>query len=265
MPHLAPESDTVWPDGLVCLLGGRALPRPRGIDTASCTAGAWKTLMRQAGVLAPFASSLPVMAVADGQMFCDGGVRGFLRDADLQTLGDWVVDGRMLGVPDALLNCDDSPLRRFYALRVRSLLRDRFFAGPAAPPEFRALEALCSTKSPSKLITKLYNAAQEQSGGLVMPARAAWERDLGEPIPDGMWRSCCAHMRTLSPNYRLRLLHFKFLHRIYYTPRKLHSMGLVADPRCVRCSAPDAGFFHLAWECEEVYKYWEEVRQRLLI
>ncbi|KAJ1108494.1 hypothetical protein NDU88_005870 [Pleurodeles waltl] len=177
MPHLAPESDSVCPDGLVCVLGRRVLPRSRGIDTISCTAGAWRVLMRRAGLPVPFAPSLPVMAVADAQMFRDGGVRGFLRDADLSVLGDWVVDGRLLDVPGALSNCDGTPLQRFCGLRVRALLRERFFEEPDAPSEFRALEALCSPRSPSKLITKLYNAVQEQGSGLVISARAAWERD----------------------------------------------------------------------------------------
>ncbi|KAJ1162423.1 hypothetical protein NDU88_002891 [Pleurodeles waltl] len=71
-------------------------------------------------------------------------------------------------------------------------------------------------------------------------------------------------MRALSPNYRLRLLHFKFLHLLYYTPKKLHSMGLLADTCCARCGALDAGFFHLAWECAEVYKFWEEIRRSIV-
>ncbi|KAJ1186475.1 hypothetical protein NDU88_003256 [Pleurodeles waltl] len=73
-------------------------------------------------------------------MFRDGGVRGFLRDAGLTVLGDWVVDGRLLDIPEALSDCDGTPLQRFCALRVRALLRDRFLGVPGAPLEFRALE-----------------------------------------------------------------------------------------------------------------------------
>ncbi|KAJ1158094.1 hypothetical protein NDU88_010788 [Pleurodeles waltl] len=199
------------------------------------------------------------MAVADAQVFQDGGVRGFLRDAGLTVLGDWVVEGRLLDISEALSGCDGTALQRFCALRVHALLRERFFGAPGAPSEFRSLEVLCSARSPSKLITKLYNSMQELGGGLGVPSKTAWERDVGEPIPEVMCRSCCAHMKALSPNYRLRLLHFKFLHRLYYTPKRLHSMGLLADACCARCGTQDAGFLHLAWECAEVYNFWEEV------
>ncbi|KAJ1163451.1 hypothetical protein NDU88_003909 [Pleurodeles waltl] len=55
-------------------------------------------------------------------------------------LGDWIVDGRLLDIPDALSDCDGTPLQRFCALRVRALLRDRFLEASGAPSEFRALE-----------------------------------------------------------------------------------------------------------------------------
>ncbi|KAJ1122015.1 hypothetical protein NDU88_000521 [Pleurodeles waltl] len=103
--------------------------------------------MQRSGVTVPYAPSLPVMAIADGQMYRDGGVRGFLREAGLTELRDWMVDGRLLDVSEVLAGCEGTALQRMYVIRVRSLLRTRLCGSTEAPLEFRALEALCSAQT----------------------------------------------------------------------------------------------------------------------
>ncbi|KAJ1096341.1 hypothetical protein NDU88_001484 [Pleurodeles waltl] len=38
----------------------------------------------------------------------------------------------------------------------------------------------------------------------------AWEQDLGMPVTDECRKSCYTHIRTLSPNYRLRPIPLRF-------------------------------------------------------
>ncbi|KAJ1173768.1 hypothetical protein NDU88_005594 [Pleurodeles waltl] len=120
MPHLAPESDSVWR-----VLGSRMQSRVTGIDTVACMMSA---------------------------VFRDRGVHGFLQDAGLTELWDWLVDGRLLDVDEAMAGCEGTALQRFYALRVRALVRDRLFGPAGTLSEFRALEVLCCARSPSKLV-----------------------------------------------------------------------------------------------------------------
>lgn len=63
----------------------------------------------------------------------------------------------------------------------------------------------------------------------------------------------------ISASNKLRIIHYKFLHRLYYTPVKMHKHKLKDTDRCARCNAPQVDFLHLAWECPKVYIYWEQV------
>ncbi|KAJ1142569.1 hypothetical protein NDU88_008883 [Pleurodeles waltl] len=100
---------------------------------------------------------------------------------------------------------------------------------------------------------------QDQRAAFAVSANVKWEADVGMAISDETWKKCCAHMRALSPNYRLRLINFTFLQRLYYTPWGLCAMGLQTDASCEKCHAPDDDFFHLAWQCGEVHDFWLEV------
>lgn len=90
-------------------------------------------------------------------------------------------------------------------------------------------------------------------------SRDTWNTDRLAPLADEQWRYFCAQSHVFSPNYRLHLIHFKSIHRLYRTPEKLFRMGLIADAAGIRCSAPSGDYLHLAWDCPEVSAYWAEV------
>lgn len=58
---------------------------------------------------------------------------------------------------------------------------------------------------------------------------------------------------------RDRLIHFKILHRIYYTPAKLSSIYSQFSEECWRCSHSPATFGHVFWYCSVVQDFWKEV------
>ncbi|KAJ1203234.1 hypothetical protein NDU88_007026 [Pleurodeles waltl] len=233
--------------------------RPRDVNTVACTSGAWAALLRRSDGCEPFAPTMPLLEVADERMSSDVRLRDLLSSSGLSLLGDCFVNERLRAPEEALSDEVDNALHRLYLLRVYAMLQARFAGLPIMPQSCRALELLWRVQSPRQLITKLYRCVQEQRRVVVEAARGKWERDARMEITDAMWRSCCAHMRALSPNYRLRLIHFKFLHRLYHTPLSLRATGLREDARCGRCHAPDADFLHLAWTCEAVRFFWGEV------
>lgn len=58
------------------------------------------------------------------------------------------------------------------------------------------------------------------------PLKLAWERDLNilltESESDGEWNAILYNMKKMSRELRTRLIQFKILNRIYWTPVKLH-------------------------------------------
>lgn len=82
---------------------------------------------------------------------------------------------------------------------------------------------------------------------------------LDTPLTEEEWEACCTVMGMLTPNGNLCLLHYKYLHQIYYTPARLHKYGLRADARCQRCHGDNADFIHLAWNFPLITTYWSMV------
>lgn len=126
----------------------------------------------------------------------------------------------------------------------------------AEPPEVPELTCVIRAETPRNLITKLDKLALEHKGSQFTKARTAWQTDLQVEINDDMWRYCCANTKKVSLNGRHRLVHFKFLQRVYYTPEHLHRYGLRQSAECERCHEPVADFMHLAWYCPGVLQYW---------
>ena len=62
------------------------------------------------------------------------------------------------------------------------------------------------------------------------------------------------------------MIHYKFVHRFYFTPRRLYQMKLKSNPFCDFCSGNTVGtFFHLVWQCPEVNRLWENISSILSV
>lgn len=116
----------------------------------------------------------------------------------------------------------------------------------AVPPTLNALEEALKADSPRRLITRLYTTMQKTAPITQPKACAACCSDLQVEITEEKWKYCCAQLMALSPNYKLRLIHFRFLHRLYRTPVQLYKMGLKEDNTCWRCVVEGAAFMHEA-------------------
>ena len=74
---------------------------------------------------------------------------------------------------------------------------------------------------------------------------------------------CCSLTGDLSPSYRLKLIHFKYLHQIDYTSSAHRSKGLRFDDCCARYRQPCVDFIHLEWSCLLGATYWCKILDTL--
>lgn len=58
---------------------------------------------------------------------------------------------------------------------------------------------------------------------------------------------------------RDKLIHFKFLHRIDYTPARLASIYSTVQAECWRCSFAPTAADHIFWSCPQIKQYWSGV------
>lgn len=109
------------------------------------------------------------------------------------------------------------------------------------------------------ILTKLYTTSQSERTQGTNKSLTRWEETLGENIEEEDWAFCCTQLSLLTSNCNLKIIHFKFIHQMYYTQTKLYKYGLRQDDKCTRCGAPSADFLHMAWACPQVLDYWQEV------
>lgn len=89
--------------------------------------------------------------------------------------------------------------------------------------------------------------------------RRIWERDLNTRIDEEAWEEL---VKTVGWSVRYivnKFLHFKVIHRYYYTPIKLRKMGLMGNDKCWKCMSDTGSYLHLLWDCSFVFPFWKQV------
>ncbi|KAJ1114352.1 hypothetical protein NDU88_002590 [Pleurodeles waltl] len=234
--------------------------RPReDVDTARMLQWVWEELRKRAGVPLLYAPSLPLLhnpmlpCVADG-------IAGHLIDKmNLRTFADLFPNGKFMPPPEPGEGGEVPFSESFLYHRLRAACRTLCEGFPDPPPIFTALEAVVGSPSPRKLITRIYRHMQNMTPEVTPKSMLYWNEELQPEISGEQWEFCCGQLAELSPNYKLRLVHFKYLHRFYRTPINLKRMGLRETDECWRCGSALASFLHIAWSCPRLKDYWSQV------
>ena len=80
-----------------------------------------------------------------------------------------------------------------------------------------------------------------------------WSRDLGISVKNMCWSSVLKNLDCTSKYPNHKLIHSKFLHGTYLTPKRLYLMKLIPSSRCELCQNQDTGtFMHMYWHCPKV-------------
>lgn len=55
------------------------------------------------------------------------------------------------------------------------------------------------------------------------------------------------------------------MHRVYYTPQRLHRIYPNRSPDCPRCQSPDSTYMHMFWTCPLIEKFWAAIFESINI
>ena len=93
--------------------------------------------------------------------------------------------------------------------------------------------------------------------------RIIWQVDLNCEISEEKWSNMTSKVGWATRDIRSKFIHYKIIHRYYYTPVKLFRMGLVQDKRCWKCKGDNGTFLHALWDCPVTLPFWKEVLVKL--
>ena len=89
------------------------------------------------------------------------------------------------------------------------------------------------------------------------------ERDLGLKFSDGDWVKILRNGKKMSREFRTRLIQFKIINRIYWTPSRLFRVGLTESPDCWRCQDRGGTLLHMLWGCPKIQDFWSAIHEKL--
>lgn len=61
---------------------------------------------------------------------------------------------------------------------------------------------------------------------------------------------------------RCKFIHYKLVHRYYFTPLKLFKMGLTQNKKCWKCNKEEGTFLHAIWDCPRVLPFWKMILKK---
>lgn len=91
-----------------------------------------------------------------------------------------------------------------------------------------------------------------------LPVIAKWKLHLPDISDDDLSDMFESHL-LVSPAVNNKLIQLYITHQCYLTPSKLHKMGRMAAPACIRCGYEPADFWHMMWACPVLQGFWAEV------
>lgn len=62
--------------------------------------------------------------------------------------------------------------------------------------------------------------------------RSSWEADLSVKYTEEEWNKILCNTKKMSQELKTRLVQFKTLNRVYWTPSRLYRVKLVQTPEC---------------------------------
>lgn len=151
----------------------------------------------------------------------------------------------------------------FFYLQLRSAMK-AYGVPWGVPLLTHPLKKLLAPQNHTRgLVSKLYKFISDPC--LSLPVESVWDRDLTPVLEEDIcWDTVWENLHDTSKNPDHQLIHYKFIHRFYLTPRRRHAMKIIASPNCDLCSLNAVGsFMHMYWECPSVSAFWRLISSTL--
>lgn len=126
------------------------------------------------------------------------------------------------------------------------------------------VEELLAQEFLDKIMSTLYFTLIHKESPKMEALWNKWKTDFPE-LDREAWEECFEDSSKLVISSRDKLIQTKFLHRVYYTPQRLHGMFPLRSPNCPRCQSIDGTFLHMFWTCPRLSRFWAEVGEAINI
>lgn len=142
---------------------------------------------------------------------------------------------------------------------MRHLLRKVF--GLTAPLTCSLLADVKKVFGRGHEVAAYYRMLLTASDPIGVSLKIYWDNDLNITLTEEEWSMILKNVKKLSRELRTRLVQFKILQRVYWTPYRLHRVGLSDGPACWKCQEDVGTLVHVLWECPKIQEFWSSIHK----
>ena len=118
---------------------------------------------------------------------------------------------------------------------------------------------LLSSKTIKGKISTFYNILSREGQSSFLLLKNIWEKELGRNLEDNAWLNICERIHFPFTSNKIKEANFKFIHKYYLTPIKMHKISKDISSKCPRCKKMEGTFMHMFWECDLLKSYWNSI------
>ena len=109
------------------------------------------------------------------------------------------------------------------------------------------------------LVSHIYTGINNLSEKEELRVKNKWETDLNYRFDSEKWADLCEKVQHFSFSNKHILTQFNLLHRIYFTPERMHRIDCTRSQYCPRCKVEIGSLVHMFWSCSKLSGYWKGV------
>lgn len=193
---------------------------------------------------------------------CGGGFKTWAEQG-LQKLGDlYSPDDKHPMSFDEIVVKHDIPRNQFFRyLQLRDFIRTQQSQSLSIPGLSIIKEMMVRDCQARGLISRIYNELVGESSKTSVRKLESWRDDIQENISIEEWERACTKVQLQTVNTYLKLLQYNWLMCTYMSPVKLNKFNNAIPDVCIKCDKEKGMIFHCLWQCSQIKKFWEEVKQ----
>ena len=107
--------------------------------------------------------------------------------------------------------------------------------------------------------SKYYSYMRKSRPPKLDALKRAWEEDFQSEIVMEGWEGVIRSWHKISRETQTRLIMYKTIHRLYWTPSKMARLKLCDSELCWRCERSKGTFVHMLYECEMAQNLWKKI------
>ncbi|XP_064410453.1 uncharacterized protein LOC135355063 [Latimeria chalumnae] len=109
------------------------------------------------------------------------------------------------------------------------------------------------------LVSNFYQLLMKWTWPQKMGRRAYWQEMIGGELTDQEWEELLREMSRPTRDAHLKLMQYKIVNNLYWTPSRMYTLKLRQTPTCWRCQEETGDIAHMIFSCNKLNRFWNEI------